>query len=239
MAQSKNLTSLLFALALCVVCSLLLTAANTGLKPYQQRNQMVDRQKNILKALGLVNDARPVEAEEVQTLYTANIKNLWVGPTGELHSEATRVSEDLPLYVQTSQGSVTAYAVPFISRGLWGPIHGYLAVANDGTTVRGFSVYQHQETPGLGGEIESGWFRQNFEGKKIVDGGGRFVSVNVAKGRAEEMVPAAQRANFVDGISGATMTGKFLSEGLKEVLGAYEPLAIQFRQGRTPALREP
>ena len=33
--------------------------------------------------------------------------------------------------------------------------------AADGQTVAGFSVYQHAETPGLGGEIEKPWFQQN------------------------------------------------------------------------------
>ena len=34
---------------------------------------------------------------------------------------------------------------------------GYMAIENDGKTVAGFSVYSHNETPGLGGEIEKPW----------------------------------------------------------------------------------
>jgi Na+-transporting NADH:ubiquinone oxidoreductase subunit C len=239
MAMSKNLNSLIFAMVLCVVCSLLLTAASTGLKPYQQRNQLVDRQKNILKALGLVSDGQSVTTEQIQDLYGGNVKNLWVDLNGQIRSEAQRAAGDLPLYVQAVQGVVQAYVVPIDSRGLWGRIHGYLAIASDGATVKGFSVYQHQETPGLGGEIESGWFRENFVGKKIVTADGRFVSVRIAKGRAEETVPADQRDNYVDGISGATMTGKFLSEGMEAVLSRYESVAIQFRQGKAADLRLP
>ena len=46
-----------------------------------------------------------------------------------------------------------------------------------------------------------------------------------------DAVPADRQANFVDGISGATLTGKFLTGGLKAVLMEYEPLSEQFRAG--------
>jgi Na+-transporting NADH:ubiquinone oxidoreductase subunit C len=82
----------------------------------------------------------------------------------------------------------------------------------------------------LGGEIESRWFRQNFEGKKIVDASGDFVSIQIAKAGMVDTLPAERRINYVDGISGATLTGKFLNEGMKETLKRYEPVAIQFRR---------
>ena len=100
----------------------------------------------------------------------------------------------------------------------------------DGSTVRGFTVYQHQETPGLGGEIEKKWFQKNFQGKKIVNEQGEFVSVSVAKGQVEEVVPSGKKEHYVDGISGATMTGKFLSEGLADILAVYEPVSVRFRK---------
>jgi Na+-transporting NADH:ubiquinone oxidoreductase subunit C len=120
---------------------------------------------------------------------------------------------------------------------LWGAIHGYLALENDGATIRGFTVYKHSETPGLGGEIESRWFRKNFENKKIIDSQGAFVSVRVAKGVVKEVVPQPERPNYVDGISGATMTGKFLTSGLKDILQDYEPMAIEFRHKNPRYLR--
>ena len=135
------------------------------------------------------------------------------------------------------QDQIQAYVVPINTRGLWGAIHGYLALENDGATIRGFTVYKHSETPGLGGEIQSRWFRKNFENKKIIDSQGDFVSIRVAKGVAKEVVPQPERPNHVDGISGATMTGKFLSSGLKEILHDYEPMAIEFRHKNPRYLR--
>lgn len=229
--------SLVFAVVLCVVCSVLLTAANTGLKSFQQKNAEVDRQKNILKAFGILGEDRAVTSAEVQSLYLNDVKSVWVDDTGRIVPEAGHKKTDLPLYLYMKNERVEAYVVPIDSRGLWGKIHGYLAIDNDGTTVRGFTVFKHQETPGLGGEIESRWFRKNFKGKKITAADGHFVSVKIAKGKVGGQVPPGQRANYVDGISGATMTGKFLTEGMKEILKEYEPVAIEFRQKKESYLR--
>lgn len=229
--------SIVFATVMCVVCSLLLTAASTGLKSYQQKNIEVDRQKNILKAFGIVSEDQKIGAAQIQSEYAQYVKSFWVDDTGRVLREDQRGPRDLPIYLYVKDEMVQAYVLPIDTRGLWGEIHGYLALDNDGTTIRGFTVYKHQETPGLGGEIESRWFRKNFEGKKILDSQGEFASVHIAKGNAADAMPPDKRINYVDGISGATMTGKFLSEGLKEILKEYEPVAIQFRQKNKRYLR--
>jgi Na+-transporting NADH:ubiquinone oxidoreductase subunit C len=51
------------------------------------------------------------------------------------------------------------------------------------------------------------------------------------------VIPEPKRDNYVDGISGATLTGKYLSAGLKDILQDYEPVAIEFRQKNLRYLR--
>ena len=235
--MSSQLKSLLFAAILCIVCSVLLTAANTGLKPLQQRNMAVDRHKNILVAIGLVKEGQAIADQRIETLYNETVKSLWVDREGKILPSTEPPSDQLPLYLYVQQDRIEAYVVPISTRGLWGEIHGYLAIANDGATIRGFTVYKHSETPGLGGEIESRWFRKNFENKKIINAAGGFASIAIAKGSVKNMVPETKQANYVDGISGATMTGKFLTAGLKEILQDYEPVAIQFRHKNPRYLR--
>ncbi len=235
--MSSPVKSIFFAAVLCLVCSVLLTAASTGLKSFQQRNMAVDRQKNILKAVGIVRDDQEIDPEQIETLFQQKIKQLWVTPKGRITQAEGSSENRIPLYAQVHNGRVAAYVVPINTRGLWGKIHGYLAIENDGATIRGFTVYQHSETPGLGGEIESRWFRKNFKNKKIVDSQGNFVSIGIAKGAARDAVPRNRQDNYVDGISGATLTGKFLSSGLKEILSEYEPMAIEFRQKNPRYLR--
>ncbi len=235
----RQLQSILFATVLCVVCSLLLTAASTGLQSRQQRNMLVDRRKNILKAFGLIGEDADVTARQVQDLFRRSVRSLRVDEAGRIRTEDEAGPNGLPIYVYVRNQRIEAYGVPIDTRGLWGRIHGYLAIENDGATIRGFTVYKHSETPGLGGEIESRWFRKNFEHKRIVDGAGKFVSIGIAKGGVDAAIPKSEQPNYVDGISGATLTGKYLSAGLKKILQDYEPMAIQFRHHNPRYLRTP
>ncbi len=229
--MSDAMKSLLFATVIGIVCSLLLTAASSGLKAFQQENALVDRQRNVLKSVGALEPERKYGTDEIKELFAAAIKDIRVDANGQvLDADA---ASGLPLFLYTRDGQVQSYIVPVDSRGLWGRIYGYLAIDNDGRTVTGFSVYQHSETPGLGGEIEKPWFQQNFVGRQIVDAQGNLTSVGIAKGKVAEVIAPERKDHYVDGISGATLTGRYLSEGLKDILKAYEPVSRRFRdEGR-------
>jgi Na+-transporting NADH:ubiquinone oxidoreductase subunit C len=181
-------------------------------------------------SVGLVKPDRRYAADEIESMYTKFIKPLWVDQDGQLIEAPQEDENNLPLYIYEKDNQIEAYIVPISSRGLWGRIQGYLAIENDGSTISGFTVYKHSETPGLGGEIEKAWFQKNWVGKKIVDRDGEFVSVSIAKGTVEDMIPPQKQSNYVDGISGATLTGRYLTAGLREVLEDYEPVAIRFRK---------
>ncbi len=229
--MSDAARSILFALCLCLVCGTLLTAASSGLKERQGKNIRIDQQKNILKTVGLVDVKKKYSPEEIEKIYTENITKLDVDSAGQglPGSIDDRSPQKLPLYLFKKNGNIHAYILPVNTKGLWGKIFGYLALKDDGVTISGFTVCRHSETPGLGGEIEQRWFQKNFAGKKITDMGGDFVSVSVAKGKADASVPAEKRINYVDGISGATLTGTYLSKGLKDTLYEYEPVSLTFR----------
>ncbi len=234
--MSEAMRSIVFALVMCVICSALLTAGAVGLQPFQEKNIRIDRHRNILLAAGLLDGGQTASPAQIEDLYKKNISAFQVAADGRLEAAGTSAQEGLPLYLVLRSGQAKTYILPFNSRGLWGRIKGYLALADDGTTVKGFTVYRHQETPGLGGEIEKRWFQENFAGKKIRDKQGTLVSVSIAKGPVAETVPREKRPHYVDGISGATLTGKFLSAGLKDVLMDYEPISIRFRKNRVPRI---
>ncbi|WP_319407432.1 FMN-binding protein [uncultured Desulfosarcina sp.] len=229
--MSDQLKSIAFTVAIALVCSLLLTGAATGLKDRKLRNVAVDREKNILKAVGLLNPDQPQTVAQIEQLYQEKIRCYAMNGAGRIVA-GDSVTDGLPVCFYVKGNQPAAYILPVDSRGLWGKIHGYMAIESDGKTVAGFSVYSHNETPGLGGEIEKPWFQKNFVGKQIVDGAGKFAAVGIAKGKVADAIPADRQANYVDGISGATLTGKYLTGGLKDVLSEYEPLSKQFRTGR-------
>lgn len=215
-----------FAVTVAFVCCLCITAASTGLKARQQKNMRLDRQKNILKAAAISYDPGAATAEVIEGLFKKYILQVWASVNGELHPDPSGTDEPyLPLYLTVEEGTIVSYIIPVDSRGLWGRIKGYLAIDTDGSTIKGFTIYSHQETPGLGGEIESEWFQKNFVGKKIVGKSGEFASIRIAKGKAR-----GELDNVVDGISGATLTGRYLSQGLATNLATYEGVSLRFRQ---------
>lgn len=224
--KNKKKNVILFALLLSVICSLIITASAVGLKGLQAANMALDKKINILKAADLIKDKKPSK-KDINAMYDAHIKEVMVDGKGNIIE--TYVPDSLNLYFYQDNGVIKGYILPINTRGLWGKIQGYLAFENDGRTVSGFSVFSHSETPGLGGEIESAWFRKNFKGKKILNSRNQFVSVGIAKGKAENL-PKDLQSHFVDGISGATLTGRFLSEGIKETLMKYDSVSVSFRQ---------
>ncbi|PID40258.1 MAG: NADH:ubiquinone oxidoreductase subunit C [Proteobacteria bacterium] len=228
--MSDQIKSIAFSALVALVCGLLLTSAATGLKERKLRNIAVDRQKNILKAVGLVDAEKMVTEDDIERLYAENIRCYGLDGTGRIQTDASD-PDRLPICFYIQEGGPAAYILPVNSRGLWGKIRGYMAIEKDGRTVAGFSVYSHNETPGLGGEIEKPWFQKNFIGKQIVDAQGAFSAVGIAKGQSAEVIAADKQTNYVDGISGATLTGKYLTGGLKQVLTEYEVLSRQFRAG--------
>jgi len=234
--MSESRKSIIFAAGLAIVCSLILTLAATALKPLKMHNMRVDMHRNILKSIRLIKPDQHYDDQWIEKTYKKNIKCLYMNKAGSIVKESNRDVSDLPLCLYQPKGDIKAYIIPINTRGLWGKIEGYLAFEKDGSTVKGFTVYKHNETPGLGGEIEQAWFQENFQGKKIVNRSGKFVSISISKGSVPESLPEEKKINYVDGISGATFTGKYLTVGFKDILLEYEPVSIKFRKysGKVP-----
>lgn len=231
--MSSTVKSILFVTILSIVCSSLLTLASTGLKDYQLRNVAIDKQINILKSVRVIDDGHSLAPGTIEKLYDKNIKQAWVDVEGKIITEQLKSEHNLPIFLYVKKNEILSYIIPVDSQGLWGRILGYLSIKNDGKTLSRFTVYSHSETPGLGGEIEKSWFQNNFLGKEILDDKGNFTAVTIAKGSVEKRILKHRQKNFVDGISGATLTGRFLSEGLKQTLIEYEPLSKRFRNKET------
>lgn len=237
--MSNTVRSILFVTILSIVCSSLLTLASTGLKDYQQKNVTMNKQINILKSVRAIDDDHLLTPDTTEKMYDENIRQAWIDVEGEIITEQRNSERDLPIFLFVKKNEILSYIIPVDSRGLWGRILGYIAVKNDGETLSGFTVYRHSETPGLGGEIEKSWFQNNFVDKKIIDDQGNFTSISIAKGSVEKRIPKSRQKNYVDGISGATLTGRFLSEGLKQTLIEYEPFSKRFRNKEKTVLIGP
>jgi len=80
--------TILVASVLCVVCSLAVSAAAVALRPYQEQNKILDRQRNILDAAGLAmgefgRSAPELSKEQIDELYSRVSEKLVDLETGE------------------------------------------------------------------------------------------------------------------------------------------------------------
>jgi Na+-transporting NADH:ubiquinone oxidoreductase subunit C len=76
-------------------------------------------------------------------------------------------------------------------------------------TVRGFTVYAHEETPGLGGEVDNPKWQASWIGKTAFDNAGQLI-IKVIKGK-----PSPDSINEIDGLSGATITTRGIDDFIK------------------------
>ena len=198
--MKNNVYTLFYAGVLGTVCSLLLTAAASFTAPYQQANAEAEKNRNILGVLQVPYPAESSSQELVQ-IFEDNVR---LEQKGEL---------EMYRYVPPKDsGNKETVAVAFEGPGLWGPIKGFLALEQDMRTIRGVTFYEQEETPGLGGDIVTDKFRDQFVGKSIVDTTGAPGIIINSGGE-----PAA---NKVDAISGATMTCDKVQAMLNEAISS-------------------
>jgi len=241
MKHFSNTYIFFFALIMVTFVAILLTFVSMQLKPRQLMNMETEKKEDILKSVGKaeqvteVGDKNSYIAEQFGEFITKSYVVDYEGDPVEadafeitLHLEEEMDKEpeerNYPVFVYTNPAGEKKYVVPVRGKGLWGPIWGYISFNADMNTING-AIFDHQgETPGLGAEINTDMFEEQFIGKTIFNESGEFVSVEVVKGGAPEDDP-----HGVDAISGGTITSKGLEAMLSECLQGYEN---HFRQIR-------
>jgi len=223
--------------------------ASVMLKPAQEKQIELDTKKKILGAVMDISSIK--KPEELLALYDQKVKSEVVDINGDLVTAdekgnpivAEKVNiqknyrfapEDrlFPVYKFTGEsGTVEAYIFPMFGAGLWDWISGYIALEDDLNTIKGVAFDHKSETPGLGARITTSEVQQRFVGKKIYEGN-ELVSVAMVKGEGNQGLTEHQ----VDGMSGATLTGKGVNSMLQTYLGYYEPYLQQKKSGETVAL---
>jgi Na+-transporting NADH:ubiquinone oxidoreductase subunit C len=231
MHKDSNKATFLFSSGMVVVVAVLLSVAAISLAPYQDKNIRIEKMKNILSSVGV-----PSETSNAEQLFKKYItEQVVLDKSGEpapgkvaafdidLKKELDKAKTGdeehqlFPLFVCKKDGK-SYYIIPVRGKGLWGPIWGYLSLEGDMNTIYGASFGHKSETPGLGAEIETNNFQDQFKGKKIFDEAGNFVSVKAVKGGAD---PADLHG--VDAVSGATITSNGVTEMFKRTLNNYIP----------------
>ena len=91
------------------------------------------------------------------------------------------------------------YVFPIRGKGLWSILKGFIALdAKDMDTIKGITYYSHQETPGLGGEVDNPEWKSHWVGKKLFKD--NKIAIRLVK------TDWKSSPYTVDALSGATIT---------------------------------
>lgn len=241
MNREGNTYTVLYASIMVILVAVALALTSQLLKNFKQENVRVDKMEQILRSLNIVVKNKTAVAKT----YRATIKKeLLVNEKGEVvHSfegsdlasndafnmntanqfkiVANKSSYLLPLYIAEVEG-VQKFVLPMNGNGLWGAIGGYLALDADANTVFGSDFGHASETPGLGAEIATEHFAQSFVGKHIANASGDVIGIAVVKGGK-----AVDEREFVDGVSGGTLTSNGVDEMIAFCVKQYAPYLMK------------
>jgi len=124
-------------------------------------------------------------------------------PKGKDIAGLGRVTSYMPIYFILDGEEVRSIVFPIIGHGIWSTLYGFIALERNLKTVRGFTIYEHGETPGLGGEVDNPRWKKTWKGKQAFDEEGNL-RISVIKGDVDSSRPNA--AFQIEGLSGATLT---------------------------------
>ena len=253
MSRDSTGRVLTVAFLLCIVCSILVSAAAVGLSARQERNKVEEKKKNILQAANLYEAGVPVDAQfskiqpRVVDLQRAEFTNTFDPATFDSRAAARNpeTSYQIPakldladiktrsryedVYLVIDGNRLQQLILPVYGKGLWSTMYGFISLADDLSTVNGFAFYEHGETPGLGGEIDNPNWKKQWHGKKIYGPEGK-VRIEVIKGTVDKN--SADAIYEADGLAGATLTSRGVTNLLKYWMGenGYQPFLEKLKQ---------
>jgi len=233
------------AAGVCIVCSVLVSTASVCLRERQNRNKRLEKRMNILMAAGLLEAGGQADVDElfrqidtrVVDLSTHNLVDVApedVDPAKDAQDPdrsidvrdpklgMKRLGKHQLIYLTEKDGRIERVVLPVVGKGLWSTMYGFLALDGDLVTIKSMAFYQHGETPGLGGEVDSAQWKESWikYEKRAFDEQGN-PAIRVVKGQAD---PKA--VHDVDGLSGATLTSRGVENLVRFWLGeeGYGPV---------------
>ncbi len=239
------------AVAVCVVCSVLVSTAAVSLKEIQKRNRTLEKKTNVVMAAGLMEAGQSGDVDtlfgELEIRVVDLSKHAFVdGVDPEKLNESKdakdpergmKIQNDVakikhvgkyqPVYLNREGERIKRVVLPVHGKGLWSTMYGFLALDGDLKTIKSLGFYSHGETPGLGGEIDNPKWKRSWIDKQGFGEDGK-PQIRVMKGSAD---PGAD--DQVDGLSGATLTARGVENLVQFWLGkeGFGPILETLRAG--------
>ncbi|MFT5943230.1 MAG: Na+-transporting NADH:ubiquinone oxidoreductase subunit C, partial [Sediminicola sp.] len=224
----KNVYTVAFAAVMVVVVGAVLAFVASSLSAKISQNEKLEKQQNILYAMGINENVDEGSVNFVPTDKVAEEFNKYI--TEQIVIEGSEITEDdeaylinlkqqetaakngktrkLPLFIGEKEGK-KFYIIPMYGKGLWDAIWGFVSL-DENLIVQGVYFDHKGETPGLGANIKQRYFMDDFKGESILDGT-EYAGIKVAKGN-NDPINNTKDDNEVDALAGATITGNGVSD---------------------------
>lgn len=235
----KNSYTVIFSVIMVVVVGSSLAFFSSGLKEKISENERLEKQQNILYAMGVNENVDEgsvnfIPTDKVAAEFSKYIKEQLVIQGGQITPDDQAYlidlkkqisagkkgeAQKLPLLIGEKDGK-KYYIIPLYGSGLWDAIWGFISLDSD-MVVQGVYFDHKGETPGLGANIKQRYFMDDFTGESILQGT-EYVGIKVAKGN-NDPVNTIKDDNEVDALAGATITGNGVTAMIKERVNLYKP----------------
>lgn len=247
MASNKDSfgRTLFVVVGLCFICSVFVSTAAVLLKPTQQENKLLDKQKYILEAAGLVDTkSSSVEKDQILATYNkyveAKLVDLksgeWVDgdantfdadkaarnpetsfkPKNDIASVKNVANTGVVYLVNDDKGELQTVIIPVKGYGLWSTMYAFLAVESDLNTVRSLVYY---DFTGAGETPGLGGEVQNPQWIAKWEGKKLYDEQGNLAIKVTKNPAIANSVHGVDALSGATLTSNGVQYSLEFWLG--------------------
>lgn len=218
-----------FSIILVIVVGVILSSLSIGLGPLKKANVEVKKKMNILSALGVESTRKDGSEKYDQFILDSYVishdgtlqENLpeekqafSLDVQKQFRDKTIKLNDRLYPIFEAEKDGEKLYVLPVVGKGLWGPIWGFVALADDFETIVGTSFDHKGETPGLGAEISQSFFEERYNGEKIASNGSFTPIAVVQNGSGSE-------TQKVDGITGGTITSKGVERMVNETMEVY------------------
>jgi Na+-transporting NADH:ubiquinone oxidoreductase subunit C len=233
------------------------------LRPIQERNQLIERSRNIVQLSGLVEPGQKLSDDEILAaveqldtrvididsgIFVTHIDPVSFNSRAAVNdpelSVAIPANLDLAnigrrsryevIYIAWDGNNVGRVILPIVGQGMWSTLRGFIALENDLNTIGAATFYEQAETAGLGDQITRPDWQAQWQGRKVYGSNGD-VRFRVA---ASVVAPGSAAERYeVDALTGASVTANAVTRLVAYWFGPHGYVAFLDQLRENPPTR--
>ena len=246
--NDRPLKAILVVLVVCLFASVLVTTTSVLLRPMREANEQRARMAKLTGVLsgaqqalgerakavvvdlesGLPDETLNPETYDLRAATSDPATSVEISPDRDIAGLGRRARHSV-VHLLYSNGDLDLIVLPVHGKGYASTLYGYLGLTGDTEEVVGLTFFEHAETPGLGAMIENPTWLERWQGKRVWRAPGE-PALGVAEGPLDRTAP--ESVYLVDGLTGATWTGRGVTNLLRFWLGpdGYGPFLKNVRE---------